>query len=86
MPYQPSPEKLLALGFTQDPTVTRLWFIRDHPKQYRKIVLRGTESLRVRADGDDEDFKVDLTCPSEAFFDELLVAIGWTARPTALPK
>lgn len=90
MTYIPSPEKLHALGFEHTPPsmmaeLMDTWIRRlpGEPPQEINLFFDGSICLQHPPEIADEwglDPRLStlaIKCPSEAFFDQLLTAVGW---------
>lgn len=73
MAYIPTPEKLAGLGFKPSYDRGPLFIYKD--QQEREIMFWNTQPDRTTLVI--QSSEVEFTLPSEQFFDQLLIAIGW---------
>lgn len=86
MPYAPTPEKLAGLGLLPKSRTGgyRASFHRAHPKTgHTTHVIHCYADRMLRLISHLPKMRVEFAgrCPTEAFFDELLITVGWQPRP-----
>jgi hypothetical protein len=75
MPYIPTPEKLQALGFSEGNDYLMAKAYLGGAEKDHLLIIYNDGQVKLK---DDDGQRWMLALPSEAFFDELLTAVGWT--------